>query len=75
MRYLLNLFSITSIRYPKPLDANFRIEGPFIGVTEPAKRIRLPADRQNTVHRQFVGRGEDFPKATYLPQHVEALSG
>jgi hypothetical protein len=74
VRYLFNLFPVASGRYPQPFDANLRSEGPFIGVTEPAIRIRLLADRRNTVHRQFVGRGEHLPKATYLPQHVEALS-
>ena len=66
MRYLFNLFLITGGRYPKPFDANFRAKGPFINVTKPTRCIRQLADRRN-LPRYLVGRGENFPRATYLP--------
>lgn len=73
MRYLFNLFPIPSRRYPQPFDANPHGEGPLIGVTEPPKGIRELVNGRNVL-TQFVGRRENLPKATYLPQHVEALS-
>jgi hypothetical protein len=74
MRYLFNRFPISSGTNPQPFDANTRTKGPFIDITESAKRIRRFTDRRN-ICRQIIGRGENFSTTTYLPQHMEALSG
>lgn len=74
-RYLFNLLLVAD-GYPKSLDADLhgRCKGSLVNITEPAKCIRQLAGRQK-FSRQPADRGENFPKAAYLPQHLEALSG
>ena len=73
MRYLFNFFPIATDRYPKPFDTNSHAEGSFVNVRETTKRIRKVIKRNAL--RQLPGRRENFPKATYLPQHMETLPG
>lgn len=71
--YLFNILLIGSDSYPKSFDADSRAEGPFVSVTEPARRVRRLVERYKS-SRQLIGCRENFSRATYLPQYIEALS-
>jgi hypothetical protein len=74
MLYLFDLFLIATGVYPKFFDAYIRAEGPLSCVTEaPLRNGSVVRNRKGPRH--FVSDGENSPRATYLPQHIKALSG
>lgn len=74
MRHLFNFFLVTGGRHLETLDADLNFDGPFVSIGESAASFWRPAWRHK-VPRQIVGRRGDLPKAAYLAQYMEALSG